>query len=323
MHRLWLPGTMLLQLPRMLFGSAGRPPLPEIADSARWRSRPCGRFRHGRGLHGLPRSDRRLPIVPQGGDQGLHSMPWRCAVAIRLLRGRHLISDYIRRHRALYCAEEVLEVLWAAAEAAASGGSCPFRFVDVGASLGDCTLAAAALLPEGCLQGMALDGDPKAVGMLRQSVALNGLSGPSANASVQVRQVMLSDSRHADGSARVDGNGVTVAHVNAAANLLGLWAVPTSTLDRELRRFGRPIDLTSIFGALGLGISILRGAQGLLREGRVRCLLVRCFRNDCPEFISFFEDRGYRTQLRGRWVAASPMDLGSVCPFQRGVGLGL
>merc|ERR1711982_70751 len=88
---------------------------------------------------------------------------WRCGVAMRVIRARHsYMSDLVRRRGELHCHRRVIRFLWNLSQVMITKGIFSPRavFVEVGSSLGDCMLAAAALLPEGSLHGVAFEAEP-------------------------------------------------------------------------------------------------------------------------------------------------------------------
>lgn len=109
------------------------------------------------------------------------------------MRSDHLISAKVRSFGQLDCGRDVLHTLWQQGLAVAASGTLArkFRYVDVGASLGDCSLAAAALLPWGALSAVAFDADSRVIGLLREAAQMNGLSGGRANDSSLVARLAL------------------------------------------------------------------------------------------------------------------------------------
>jgi len=334
LDRHFLPGIVMLTLPKAVVDAkslAG----PDDGTPAmlRAQSRRCG-LPHCRGLFGVSsvrRGNWALNSQSAPLPDGRLAEHWRCSVAMRILRRRTFYSDNIRAQCALHCNRVVINALWRLGQrAAAAGPTAPrVRFVDVGASIGDCALAAAALVPEGHLQGLALEADPEAVALLRESLLLNGLGSSRVNASTfAVRHAVVGgpsdaprprfsrlgvwlDERDARAAAACGSGTPPPQEAGRPSPRLQL---PFTTLDRELRGWGH-VDLLHV-QVYGKELAVLRGAAQLLRGGRVRCAHVVANEALCPgntdAIKAFFRTFDYvavnlpRGVLPGAWVLAWP-----------------
>eukprot|EP00747_Dinoflagellata_sp_TGD_P033630 gnl/TRDRNA2_/TRDRNA2_136746_c1_seq1.p1 gnl/TRDRNA2_/TRDRNA2_136746_c1~~gnl/TRDRNA2_/TRDRNA2_136746_c1_seq1.p1 ORF type:complete len:411 (+),score=65.65 gnl/TRDRNA2_/TRDRNA2_136746_c1_seq1:54-1235(+) len=341
----FLADTVVLRLP-MAFGAAQA----QISHKEkRWRSAHCGRFRHCRGLYADPSQAKAAAALIRRTVPG--AAAWRCDVAIRVLRRRSLLSNNIRAKCTLQCEGPVVEVLRrhglaietsllhhrSASDVALGSQDLLLRYVDVGASLGDCALAAASLVPEGHLHVLSFDVDAETVALMRESVALNRLRAADlqqarshtgaglayANASsVEVRHVALvgpaagmevgvlfaEDVGAALASRRCPGGAPVPPMPREVVPVL--QQIRASTLDMELENFQGRIDVLTVF-ANSAEMDVLQGAEKLLLAKRVRCLLA--IANGCPDrgaaLEEFLRSMGYRTERmgsNGRWIAASP-----------------
>ncbi|CAK0868331.1 unnamed protein product, partial [Prorocentrum cordatum] len=337
--RLWLPGAVLIQ-PSHAARRHFDYDMSVASRSQGWLGPchlRCSRFSNLRALYGVPRT---AGIASSLRDCPGSRAKMRCGVAIRIFRKRHLISSSIRTKGTLYCMQQVIDALRVRSEAligclsedVSSGlasGCQPLRYVDAGANLGDCTLAAAVLVPEGHMRALALEADPRLIALLRESVLLNHLQPDETRPNrswVKVRRAMLWDSREIqdlgdkalDDEWGVDNNGV----FREGAGPREIFRGRVSTLDREVRSFADTVDVMSVFGFPGGWLPMLRGARGLLERDRVRCLLAKCvdyhLDEPCRGIQDFLSQFSYVTEVRpGRWVAASPSALvaarGGVC----------
>lgn len=319
LDRLFLPDVVLLQLPRAIRSLRGYAN-EEMADASMWNSDIGGRFPHCRTSFGKasmaaaavrPRS----LTVASGVIRSAPVWAWRTGIAVRTLGRRTMLSDNLHARCHVTCPTLVVQVLWEhgrAVAAEAIRSSTPvLRVVDLGASLGDCALVAAAVIPDGHYHGLAFEAHPEAAAVLRETVALNGLSGQSLNSStVVVRQVALGP----PGSPSFIGISPSPDEPDVV--------VRSGTLDGELRNWRQEIDVLTV-NVRGAALQVLRGSWNLLRARRVKCALVYGKTKDTVDkLVMFFGDLGYSTEtVPGHWLRASPISQvsksgGQVCTPQ-------
>ncbi|CAJ1327068.1 unnamed protein product [Effrenium voratum] len=166
---------------------------------------------------------------------------------------RRLLSDNLRSDCRLTCSPRVLQVLQAAQ-------SLPrFRYVDVGAAMGDCMMVASFFLSQR-LTGVSFEPLPGHAQSARKTFMLNGRRNLRLRWQALGRQ-----------SGRIQGQ---VFHGGFGHQVKGTpLSVPSTTLDKALSLRGEFIDLLTIF-VNHWEADVLDGASTLLRRKQIGCVLV-------------------------------------------------
>eukprot|EP00929_Paragymnodinium_shiwhaense_P115412 TRINITY_DN84262_c0_g1_i1.p1 TRINITY_DN84262_c0_g1~~TRINITY_DN84262_c0_g1_i1.p1 ORF type:complete len:638 (-),score=63.47 TRINITY_DN84262_c0_g1_i1:45-1958(-) len=270
LDRMFLSDTVLLQLPAA-FHYFGQPRALLKGVASDWQVANCRHaFRHGIGLHHRPKLA--TALVAAGHKAGrAQASGWGCALAIRLLRSRaSWMSDVSRGRGELHCSFSFLYRMKKFGEA--NTAKQPVLIVEVGASLGDCMLAAAALIPDGQLRAYAFEADRPSAAVLAETLQLNGLDVVAENRSwVQVRQALLSnESGHA---VPISRSHIGIKLIREAQSIGNTPHVLTQTLDDALAdNVEGVIDIMHIF-ANSADLLVVQGAARLLKAQRVRCLI--------------------------------------------------
>lgn len=302
LDKLFLPDAVLLRLPRAIRSLRGYAN-EEMADAAMWSGDIGSRFPHCRTSFGKGSMlaaavrQRSLSSVFGGIDHVTRMQAWRTGIAMRTLGRRTMLSDNLHARCHVTCPVLVVQVLWEHGKAAAASvHSRILRVVDLGASLGDCVLIAAAVIPDGLYHGLAFEAHPEAAAVLRENIVLNGLYGQSLNGStVVVRQVALGPPG--------DPGFIGISPSPDEPDVI----VRSGTLDRELRNWRQTIDILTV-NVRGAALQVLEGARNLLLAMRVKCALVYGKSKDTVDMlILFFSGLGYSTEIMpGHWLRASP-----------------
>ena len=193
---------------------------------------------------------------------------------------RDFLSDSIRSECLARCSRSVVGTLRQLSEVLVGVvAKTPLAFVDAGSAMGECMLSAAFMLPEGRLRGLALEASPKFAKRIRQTLHINGISGPASHniTQVVVKNVALG-SAHSKMLGSISGVGFVFA--NGWMPTPGHVFVRSSTLDHEVAsHVGRKetVDLLHIFVNSGEP-AVLKGARQLLLDRRVGCVLVQVSR---------------------------------------------
>eukprot|EP00929_Paragymnodinium_shiwhaense_P119290 TRINITY_DN91180_c0_g1_i1.p1 TRINITY_DN91180_c0_g1~~TRINITY_DN91180_c0_g1_i1.p1 ORF type:complete len:617 (-),score=57.64 TRINITY_DN91180_c0_g1_i1:36-1886(-) len=288
LDRIFLSDTVLLRLPQA-FLYFGEPrdfnELDGVASS--WQAGHCRHaFQHRSGLFNSPKVATAMISVE-------NRKIWRCAVAMRLLTSRDSwMSDVVRARGELHCSTSFLYRVKTWGER----GSRPMTVVEVGASLGDCMLAAATFLPEGWLHGYAFEADPSAVKVLSQSLELNGLHVVAENRSwVQAKHAVMSDRTSQPYHAIRTHRGITIEMASTQPGQESSTSLFSQSLDDDLPNELEVIDLLHVF-ANGAELMILQGASRLLKAGRVRCVVATVGDKRLKEMVGpQLQPFGYRT----------------------------
>ncbi|CAE8642907.1 unnamed protein product [Polarella glacialis] len=243
----------------------------------------------------------------------------RCGFVVRVAKYRSLFSDSLRSRRTLMCGIPILKALVDWHSAVVSTGMV-LRYVEVGAATGDCMLAALHLMPEGQLQGFAFEAKPAAAALLRETAALNGLSGSGArrgarsnSSRVFVRSLALAEPgtrlirgqlKNIGFQVKSEGGLFPASDGSDGSDDCSPGAVRASTLDHQFVSHSGNIHILSIF-VNGAELSVLRGATGLLQAARIDCVVARVY-EDVAKLESFLEGLGYETERREPWLLARP-----------------
>lgn len=211
---------------------------------------------------------------------------WRCGMAVRLVRKRHILSDFLRARCVLHCPASVVHFLDRLARAAALAPRKrpTVRIVDVGTGMGDCIYAALMLVPEGQLRAVAIDADADLFRAMRQTVAVNRLGTRVSSSTGNASHVVTRGVAAAPPGTR----RVKVRTQTASSEFHRI--VLASTLDAELRGLGGDIHFLKMF-VNGAELQALHGATELLASQRIRCLSIRLWnKTSDPEITHTAED---------------------------------
>jgi len=278
---------------------------------------------------------------------------------MRLLpREDHLTSTKVRATNELDCSLEVLGAMKNLQDMRRSGDlrSFPVRFVDVGSNLGDCSLAASLVFPEGSLQALAVDADPRLAPLLEATARLNGLHErlhKSDNKDNEIINNINNNNKTINNIKNNNSNNTSklivrpallgrcpegniekevVVSLDAHIGVVGedhepadfsrdkdrpgrvseIARVQRACLDHEvLRAFpaSSRVDILAIHGNGYFEVDILAGAEALLAERLVKCVLVTCVAHEedgCEQLEQLLRQFQYRTERRQDWLAASP-----------------
>jgi len=293
LDRWFLSDNVVLQMPRAL-AKLGEWPAADLPLDPRWSGEACGRAPHMLAFMGSRAGVPSRVRAAVAAGAARHGLGWRCSVALRLLRTREsFMSSFVRARGELHCPRYVTATLWRLGQAVAAGPSSgTVAFVDVGASLGDCMLVAATLLPEGTLRGITFEADSLAVDAQKASMAINGLTSGKANASnVIVKHAALLNET---------GQFFTPELLNGKTEQL-----PSTTLDSELAYKHEHIDLLNVYVGGAFRMAVLKGTRLLLEAQRVSCILIQLTAEvRRVQLARYMASVGYRACDRslGAWV---------------------
>ncbi|CAK9043218.1 unnamed protein product [Durusdinium trenchii] len=247
---------------------------------------------------------------------------------------RSLLSENLRSGCRVTCSPRVLHVLRAASHVQHVGLQPlqPFRYVDVGAALGDCMIMASDLLP--VLDGLSYEALPLHARLARATLRLAQTQRPTQRLRLRPLALGRGDVKEISGQVFHGGFGQGVPGE--------VLRIRSSTLDAHHRSAGMgSIDLLTVFVNHGEN-AVLDGAKSLLGGLHVGCVLVCTY-----GFANYTRDAMDRLHLLGyaaagmvwndeglgfEWVKACPAPYGGTCcdsPFfawwaekERCLGLG-
>eukprot|EP00931_Biecheleriopsis_adriatica_P016378 TRINITY_DN12085_c0_g1_i4.p1 TRINITY_DN12085_c0_g1~~TRINITY_DN12085_c0_g1_i4.p1 ORF type:complete len:559 (+),score=64.94 TRINITY_DN12085_c0_g1_i4:80-1756(+) len=160
----------------------------------------------------------------------------RHAFLMRVERRPNLMSDNVRNRCGIMCNSRILEVLYRFRD------SRMVKYVDIGAAIGDCMLAAATIVPAGKLSGVAFEANGNFARIIKMSANINGFAGKDAwknSSKIRVRNLALGR------PGQKFQQGMTT-HAGFIRGRTGP-RIRTSTLDLQMRGLGWHIDILSIF----------------------------------------------------------------------------
>merc|ERR1740129_219750 len=160
-------------------------------------------------------------------------------------------------------------------------------------------LAAASLLPEGSLHALALEADPLAVAVSRDTMRINGLDSNLDNTSkVHIKEVFVANPGRKTEMVERGHFGLRLANRSKRSLYRREVIQNVDTADAILNGYFHNINLLYIAPVVDER-SVLEGSKSLLRNGRIHCVLLHYEDHEKPWLTQYFQKFEYCSCVQG------------------------